>query len=190
MIRSTLVCETARATVRPENVAGRAVAGREEYGTRVDATSLFSTAISAGYWTWFFHLRLSDLDTNQIVLNYQPMESRQASRIFEALSSDVRLDLFRLLVKNAPGGLVQGEIARQLDIPTTNLSFHLKAIVQSGLVDVEREGRFMRYKANIPLMLTIVAYLTEECCADNPEMCQRFRDCSPVKNGILPKRGG
>ena len=138
----------------------------------------------------FFHLRLSDLDTNQIVLNYQPMESRQASRIFEALSSDVRLDLFRLLVKNAPGGLVQGEIARQLDIPTTNLSFHLKAIVQSGLVDVEREGRFMRYKANIPLMLTIVAYLTEECCADNPEMCQRFRDCSPVKNGILPKRGG
>lgn len=115
------------------------------------------------------------------------MQSRQASKIFEALSSDVRLDLFRLLVKNAPDGLVQGDIAKHLDIPSTNLSFHLKGIVQSGLVDVEREGRYMRYKANIPLMLDIVGYLTEECCLGNPEACQRFRDASPIKDGILPK---
>ncbi|OXS29453.1 MULTISPECIES: helix-turn-helix domain-containing protein [unclassified Desulfovibrio] len=115
------------------------------------------------------------------------MQTKQATKIFEALSSDVRLDLFRLLVKHAPDGLVQGDIAKELDIPSTNLSFHLKAIVHSGLVDVEREGRFMRYKANIPLMLDIVGYLTEECCSGNPEACQRFRDASPV-SGILPKR--
>ena len=78
------------------------------------------------------------------------MESRQASSIFEALSSDVRLDVFRLLVKNAPAGLVAGDIAKALDLPATNLSFHLKALVQSGLVSVEREGRFLRYRASIP----------------------------------------
>ncbi|MDL2313654.1 helix-turn-helix domain-containing protein [Desulfovibrio sp. OttesenSCG-928-C14] len=116
------------------------------------------------------------------------MHSKQASKIFEALSSEVRLDLFRLLVKNAPEGLVQGEIAKSLAVPPTNLSFHLKAIVQSGLVNVEREGRFMRYKANIPLMLEIVGYLTEECCSGNPEACLRFRLASPVKDGILPER--
>lgn len=116
------------------------------------------------------------------------MQSKQASKIFEALSSEVRLDLFRLLVKNAPDGLVQGDIAKQLDIPSTNLSFHLKAIVQSGLVDVEREGRFMRYKANIPLMLNTVGYLTEECCSGNPEACQHVRENSPIKDGILSKR--
>lgn len=116
------------------------------------------------------------------------MESKKASLIFEALSSDVRLDLFRLLVKNAPGGLVAGELAKQLGIPSTNLSFHLKAIVQSGLADVEREGRFMRYKANIPLMLDIIAYLTSECCANDPKQCQRFRDASAVAPGLLPKR--
>lgn len=127
------------------------------------------------------------LDTYQIMLNYQSMQTKQATKIFEALSSDVRLDLFRLLVKHAPDGLVQGDIAKELDIPSTNLSFHLKAIVHSGLVDVEREGRFMRYKANIPLMLDIVGYLTEECCSGNPKACQRFRDASPV-SGILPKR--
>ena len=116
------------------------------------------------------------------------MESKKASKIFEALSSDIRLDLFRLLVKHAPDGLVAGDIARQLKIPSTNMSFHLKTIVQSGLVRVEKEGRFMRYKADIPLMLDIVAYLTSECCANNPSACQQYRDASRVLPGILPIR--
>lgn len=115
------------------------------------------------------------------------MESKTAASIFEALSSEVRLDLFRLLVKNAPQGLVAGEIARQLDIPSTNLSFHLKAVVHSGLVTVEKEGRFMRYKASIPLMLEVIAYLTSECCSANPGECQKFRAASSVLPGILPK---
>jgi len=115
------------------------------------------------------------------------MESKQASKIFEALSSDVRLDLFRLLVKNAPDGLVAGDIAKQLNIPSTNLSFHLKTIAQCGLVKVEKEGRYMRYKADIPLMLDIVAYLTSECCANSPTVCQQYREASSVLPGILPK---
>lgn len=121
------------------------------------------------------------------MLKYHFMETKHAGKIFEALSSDVRLDLFRLLVKNAPGGLVQGDIAKLLDIPATNLSFHLKAITQSGLVNVEREGRFMRYKANIPLMLETIAYLTSECCANHPEECLKFRNTSNVLPAFLPK---
>ncbi len=116
------------------------------------------------------------------------MESKHASKLFEALSSDVRLDLFRLLVRQAPEGLVAGDIARFLDIPSTNLSFHLKALVQSGLANVEREGRFMRYKANIPLMLEIVAYLTEECCANDPEQCRKFRAASGLNLHVLANK--
>ncbi len=116
------------------------------------------------------------------------MESKKASSIFEALSSDVRLDVFRLLVKNAPDGLVAGDIARLLDIPATNLSFHLKALVQSGLVTVVREGRYMRYKASIPLMLDVIAYLTSECCSANPECCRSFRKESGIDPVFLPER--
>jgi len=115
------------------------------------------------------------------------MQTKQASKFFEALSSEVRLDIFRLLVKHAPGGLVQGSIAKELEIPSTNLSFHLKSLVNSGLVDVAREGRFMRYKANIPLMLEIIGYLTAECCSDDPGACQRFRDASSV-GSLLSRR--
>lgn len=92
------------------------------------------------------------------------MNEKQASLFFEALSSDVRLKIFLLLVRFSPNGLVQGEIAQKLDLPITNLSFHLKALVHSTLVTVQREGRFMRYKANTALMWEVVGYLSSECC--------------------------
>ncbi len=122
------------------------------------------------------------------MLKYQPMETKHASTLFEALSSEHRLDIFRLLVKSAPQGLVAGEIAKILQIPTTNLSFHLKAIVQSGLAHVEREGRFMRYKANIPLMLEIVGFLTEKCCDNDPAVCRQFRAQAHIEPSLLPER--
>lgn len=106
------------------------------------------------------------------------MKTKEAIRILEALSSDIRLDLFRLLVVNAPDGLVAGQVSRLLGIPSNNLSFHLKAVVQNGLVSVERDGRLMRYQANIPLILDMLVYLTSECCWDKPEQCQTYRERS------------
>lgn len=114
------------------------------------------------------------------------METKTAATIFEVLASEVRLAIFKLLVKYAPNGLVAGEISRTLDIPKTNLSFHLKAIVHSGLVSMEREGRHTRYKANIPLMLETIAYLTEECCSGNPNQCRTYRQESGVSLEFLP----
>lgn len=99
------------------------------------------------------------------------MEKTSATSIFESLSSGVRLDVYRLLVKKGPEGMVAGEIAIALDVPPTNLSFHLKALTQARLLTVEQEGRYLRYRANIPLMLDLIAYLTEECCSGNPGQC-------------------
>lgn len=99
------------------------------------------------------------------------MKKPTALSIFESLSSGVRLDVYRLLVKQGHDGLVAGEIAATLEVPPTNLSFHLKALTQAGLLSVQQEGRFQRYRANIPLMLDLIAYLTEECCAGHPEQC-------------------
>lgn len=58
------------------------------------------------------------------------MQSKHASKVFEALSSGCVLRLVQAVGENAPDGLVQGDIAKLLDIPSTNLSFHLKAIVK------------------------------------------------------------
>jgi len=99
------------------------------------------------------------------------VEKTNATAIFESLASGIRLDVYRLLVRQGTDGMVAGEIASALDIPPTNLSFHLKALTQARLVAVEQEGRFQRYRANMPLMLDLIGYLTAECCAGHPEQC-------------------
>ena len=99
------------------------------------------------------------------------MKKRVATTIFESLSSDIRLDIFRLLVKQVPDGMVAGEIATALDIPPTNLSFHLKVLTQARLLTVEQQGRFQRYRADMALMLDLIAYLTEECCSGDAGQC-------------------
>lgn len=119
------------------------------------------------------------------------MKIKTATTIFEVLASEVRLSIFRLLVKYAPEGLVAGEISQMLDIPKTNLSFHLKNIMYSGLVSMEREGRNTRYRANIPLMLETIAYLASECCSGNsaqlPAVLGGRRYRTGIFIGLLPK---
>lgn len=113
------------------------------------------------------------------------MEKSIVITIFESLSSGVRLDAYRLLVKQGANGMVAGEIASTLGIPPTNLSFHLKALTQTGMLAVTQEGRFQRYRANIPLMLDLIAYLTEECCAGHPEQCAGLRSTSRCSDAVL-----
>ena len=114
------------------------------------------------------------------------MDTPSAVGIFESLSSPRRLDAFRLLVKHGMEGRVAGEIAATLDVAPANLSFHLKGLLQAGLVTVEQEGRFQRYRANIALMLELIAYLTEECCAGQPEQCAELRAEACCPDGVLP----
>jgi DNA-binding transcriptional ArsR family regulator len=116
------------------------------------------------------------------------MERNTATSIFESLSSGLRLEIYRLLVRHGPEGLVAGEIGSILDVPASNLSFHLKALTHAGMLSVEQEGRFQRYRANLPLMQELIVYLTEECCAGHPEQCAEL-DNLPVRSpGQRPSR--
>ena len=101
------------------------------------------------------------------------MEKAAALAVFESLASGIRLDVYRLLVRKGPDGLVAGEISAALDLPPTNTSFHLKTLTHAGLVSVEQEGRFQRYRANMALMSDLIGYLTDECCGGHPEACLR-----------------
>lgn len=103
------------------------------------------------------------------------MEQDQAIRVFESLASGLRLGIYRLLMRHGHEGLVAGEIASTLGVPPTNLSFHLKALTQSGLLNVTPEGRYQRYRANLPLMHDLIAYLTAECCAGHLEQCAELQ---------------
>ena len=88
-----------------------------------------------------------------------------------ALAQESRLSVFRLLVHNAPEGLTAGLIAEQLELPAPTLSFHLKTLAQAGLVSMEQEGRFVRYRAEIETINALVGFLTDDCCGGHTELC-------------------
>lgn len=114
------------------------------------------------------------------------MKKQIATQVFESLSSGIRLDIYRLLVKRGLEGMVAGQIASTIDLPPNNVSFHLKGMTHAGLLSVEQEGRFQRYRANLPLMLELIAYLTEECCAEHAEQCGSIRAASVCPDAMLP----
>ena len=112
------------------------------------------------------------------------MDKLAATLMFESLSSGIRLDIYRLLVKAGPDGLVAGDIATALALPPNNTSFHLKTLTQAGLLSATQECRFQRYRANMRLMTELIDYLTAECCTGNPDQCA---DLSlPVSNCCGP----
>lgn len=99
------------------------------------------------------------------------MKSEQATLIFEALSSEVRLSIFKLLVQYGEKGLVAGDIAEQLSLPNTNLSFHLKSLYHAGIVEMEKEGRFVRYRIKMPEVLALINFLLGSCCTESMGCC-------------------
>ncbi len=98
-----------------------------------------------------------------------------------ALAQEHRLAIFRLLVQAGPDGLPAGDIAEKLAIPASSLSFHLSHLKQGGLVEDERQGRSIIYRADFAAMNRLIAYLLENCCAGS--------DCAPLSPAELIKAG-
>ena len=93
------------------------------------------------------------------------MEKQAAISVLAALAQETRLDVFRLLVQAGSEGLPAGSIAETLGVPAATLSFHLKELKSSGVVDCQREGRTLIYSPNFSMMNGLLSYLTENCCA-------------------------
>lgn len=74
------------------------------------------------------------------------------------------MEIFRLLVKAGPDGLVVGRIASKLNMPGATLSFHLSQLKQSGLIRARRDGRRLVQTADFERMTALIGYLTENCC--------------------------
>ena len=90
-----------------------------------------------------------------------------------ALASEHRLAVFKALVRSGHKGMSAGDIARRLGMPPSSLSFHLSHLRNEGLVQDERQGRSIIYRANFPAMESLVRYLFEECCAEGCDLPAR-----------------
>ncbi|MFC0401788.1 ArsR/SmtB family transcription factor [Paraburkholderia rhizosphaerae] len=93
------------------------------------------------------------------------MDTNLVVRALGALAHESRLAIFRALVVAGPDGMPAGEIAQQLGLAPSSLSFHLKDLSHADLVTPRQEGRFVIYTANFDAMTGLIAFLTENCCA-------------------------
>ena len=99
------------------------------------------------------------------------MESNQAIDVFTALSQSTRLEAFRLIMSHEPQGMPAGAIARQLDVPQNTMSTHLAILTRAGLIEAERQGRTIVYRAVLERVRQIANFLVQECCGGRPELC-------------------
>lgn len=93
-----------------------------------------------------------------------PMDEHSAVAALAALAQGMRLRVFRALVGAGPQGLTPSVLAATLDVPGSTLSFHLKALVQAGLVSQQRDGRHLLYRPSLAHMNALLGYLTAHCC--------------------------
>ena len=87
--------------------------------------------------------------------------------MFSAMGTEPRLRIMQFLLSAHPEGLVVGEIQSELDIPNSTLSHHLEKLKTEGLVEVQREGTFLRCTANTAALQELLQFLYAECCTRN-----------------------
>jgi len=87
--------------------------------------------------------------------------------MFSAMGTEPRLRIMQLLLSAHPEGLVVSDIQSELEIPNSTLSHHLDKLRTEDLVEVKREGTFLRYTANTTALQELLQFLYAECCTRN-----------------------
>jgi ArsR family transcriptional regulator len=87
--------------------------------------------------------------------------------MFAAIGTESRLRIMQLLLSAHPDGMVVGEIQAELGISGSTLSHHLDKLKNEGLIEVSREGTFLRYKASTAALQELLGFLYAECCTRN-----------------------
>jgi len=99
------------------------------------------------------------------------MDRKNVIEALSAIAHDQRLSIFRLLVNAEPDGLLAGEIAACLEALPNTVSSNLSILAATGLITSVREGRSIRYRAELAAMGALITYLTDDCCNGRPELC-------------------
>jgi DNA-binding transcriptional ArsR family regulator len=108
------------------------------------------------------------------------MESIEAVAALSALAQPTRLEVFRRLVRHEPAGLPAGDVARTLGVPQNTMSAHLAILARAGLVQAERQGRSIVYRADLDALRRLTLFLVKDCCEGRSELC------APLIEALVP----
>lgn len=93
------------------------------------------------------------------------MDIQDALIVFDALSHETRLRVFRLLVKAGADGVAAGALSEELGTPHNTLSFHLSHLANAGIVSSRKESRSVIYSANFDAIQDLIGFMVKDCCS-------------------------
>lgn len=87
--------------------------------------------------------------------------------IFKALADETRLSIVKLLSQGEQCGC---DILEHFDITQPTLSYHMKALCDSGLVQGQRDGSWIRYSLDKTVLESVQALFSSFCSADTQNL--------------------
>lgn len=117
------------------------------------------------------------------------LEPAAAIDRFASLAQPTRLSVVRQLMAAWPESIPAGRLAQAAGAPHNTMSSHLSILARAGLVQVERDGRAMNYRADLSAFRSTLKFMAAECCAGRPELCGDIGRAIPDDDGGRPQRG-
>ncbi len=90
----------------------------------------------------------------------------------KAMSDETRLKIIDML---SCGEMCACDILEEFSISQSTLSYHMKTLTESGLVNGVRDGAWMRYTLNIEKTTELIEFLTGITCEKDDCICKKVR---------------
>ena len=88
-------------------------------------------------------------------------QAAQIASLLKALADPVRLRLLSLIVAGADGGACVCELTGAFDLSQPTISHHLKVLHASGLIERQKRGVWVYYRANRGALAGLAALIGE-----------------------------
>jgi len=92
---------------------------------------------------------------------------------FKALSDETRLKIIDML---SCGEMCACHLLEEFNISQSTLSYHMKILSESGLINAVRDGAWMRYTLNKERTDAVLAFFTDITKEKDDCICKKFKD--------------
>lgn len=116
-------------------------------------------------------------------MDFQP-SYKEFANIFKALSDETRLRVVDMLSCRE---MSAGDILSNFTLSQSTLSYHMKILIESGVVNARREGLWTKYSINDETFNRAMDFLPELYKLKDKCVCQQIKY---VKNPELQELGG
>ena len=93
--------------------------------------------------------------------------------VFKAISDETRLRIIDML---SCGEMCACDILEGLSISQSTLSYHMKTLTDSGLVNAERDGSWVRYTLNKERIDEALSFIISVTSEKEDCICKRCKD--------------